>query len=74
MLSCGNPKVRDHLQDLGADGTVTLQRMLTKYGVDCIHLDQNRRQLGGSGKHGNYNSGFIKLMENFLLAGDLPAS
>jgi hypothetical protein len=27
VFSWGNPKVRDHLQDLGVNGTITLQRM-----------------------------------------------
>jgi hypothetical protein len=39
-----NLKGRDHIEDLGVDGTIILKSVLRKYGVDWIYLAQDGGQ------------------------------
>jgi hypothetical protein len=40
----GGPKIRDHWEDLGLGGRITLRRTLGRYGAKWIRLAQDRVQ------------------------------
>jgi hypothetical protein len=56
-----SPKEKDHLEDRGVDGRVgskwTLERLAGVWGVEWIHLAQDRDRLAGCCECGNEPSG-----------------
>jgi hypothetical protein len=60
----GNQKGRDHMEDLGVDGKIILERIGWE-GVDWIHVSQDRDHLPVSCDDANESLGSIKVGQLF---------
>ena len=62
----GEQRERDHFEDLGVDGNITLKCIIKKVGwggIDWIDLAQEKGQMAGACECGNELSGTLKCGE-----------